>query len=55
MGKETSSENSKAKEADFHGAAILNEDGTEIPITEDMGNDARGKLDSEKPDTSKPD
>jgi hypothetical protein len=55
MGRETSSENSKTKEADFHGAAILNEDGTETPITEDMVRDACEKLDSEKPDASAPD
>lgn len=54
MGRETSSENSKTKVADFHGAAILNEDGTETPITEDMIQDACEKLNSEKPDVSKP-
>ncbi len=53
MGKKISSESSKTEKADFHGAAILNEDGTETPITEDMVQDACEKLDSEKPDISK--
>ena len=54
MGRETSSENNKSTESDFHGAAILNEDGTETPITEDMVQDACEKLNDEKPDTNKP-
>ncbi len=32
---------------DFHGAAIIGEDGREIPITEDMIKDACKKLDPE--------
>lgn len=35
----------ESKVVDFHGAAIIGEDGQEIPITEDMIKDACKKLD----------
>ena len=34
-------------EQDFHGAAIISEDGKELPITEDMVQDACHKLEPE--------
>ncbi len=64
MGKETSSQDSdiqahknqacNTKQADFHGAAILNRDGSETPITEQMVQDACKQLDTKKPGANKP-
>lgn len=41
---------SEKDSVDFHGAAIIGEDGREIPITEDMIKDACRKLDPEADD-----
>lgn len=52
MAKDSSSaektSNEKTADIDFHGAAILNEDGSETPITEEMVRDACREL---SPDT----
>lgn len=39
-------------EADFHGAAIIAENGKEVPITEEMIKQACEEADSEKPDNT---
>ncbi|UTW45690.1 hypothetical protein KFE80_01875 [bacterium SCSIO 12696] len=43
-----------ASEADFHGAAIIGDDGQEVLITEDMVKDACEKLDEAQADDSAP-
>lgn len=56
VNKETGDQNSKRKgdsnaEPDFKGAAIINEDGSETPITEDMIQTACEQLDPEMGET----
>lgn len=41
-------EETKPHLPDFHGAAVIDEDGKEIPITEEMVQDACQKLDNEE-------
>lgn len=57
MGKDSSStekaSNTKTPDVDFRGAAILNEDGSETPITEEMVQDVCRKLGSETDAESK--
>lgn len=43
--------NAKEQDPDFHGAALIDEDGNEIPITEDMVQEACSDLD-QQPDQS---
>lgn len=43
--KEGSGDSGEDQQIDFHGAAILDENGEEIPITEDMIQEACEKLD----------
>ena len=42
------SESNKAQATDFHGAALIDEDGNEIPITEDMVQDACHTLEEDE-------
>ena len=51
--KEESQTPSIIPKPDFHGAALIDKDGNEVPITEDMLEDAFEKL--EKPDKKKTD
>ena len=44
-GRDSDTSEPAAPEPDFHGAAIIDEEGHEIPITEDMIKDACEKLD----------
>ncbi|RLA47417.1 MAG: hypothetical protein DRR06_02645 [Gammaproteobacteria bacterium] len=55
MGKETVNQSSENETLDFHEAAILNEDGSETPITEDMIQDACKRLNQASPDTKESD
>lgn len=48
--KDTSSETNQPP--DFHGAAVIDEDGNEIPITEDMVQEAFEELEDEQSETS---